>query len=647
MSKQTEYIHYPLGIELEELIKQTENAANRTRWTMIVLVLASVLICIGFYNTTPFSFAPEGIASLNRFENLPINNMAVKNCQQEEGKTEDECEKMPLPLLDVYFGEKDFKDTSFIKGINPFYRTGDFAGLKRFVCVDVFARRDDDAMNSLGKYIYDNLNDESKNLLKECEKDQPLEFPKNPITFNYLTTDLNKILADKYLYNVLRFESIVFKNKETRHLLNEWKKITNKPPEKFPISALVIKGNKSDRATNQNKLSTKKEESSAAAFEDEVILTSEIKNFDLVRFNRLLLEAAFPNEINPSADIIPPQEVRIAKDFATHLAFDENVRYVNIPFFDTSIEVNDLGAFGGISLIIILLLLRFNLSREIKNLNVAFRQSFNQDKLAEFYHRLAMRVIFVIPRMEGESVNQTLSAGAKYVCFLPVIVITLGVLYDWYSIKSLGLYPSNEVFWHLIIEDICVSIIWYLSFRCLERLMHVDEIWEDYHAIWEYYLKRQTESHKQLLSESIKLDPESDLAMVIERRINNKSRLGRFRNSNWLLRKWGTFWLGRLLSLKNLARLMPFKPLRKSIESVSNGFWKVVKLIRRKVPEAMGDSSDTEITTAENGGKTNKVNDNFKGHKNENSESEAALVESQPINNSIKDHWARIYKMPD
>ncbi|MGC2237288.1 MAG: hypothetical protein WA584_14085 [Pyrinomonadaceae bacterium] len=582
-----DYKYYDLKISSEEFIEQSDSAAKRTRWTMIVLVLASVLIGIGFYNTTPYSFAPEGINALNKFENRPINNLA-----EQEHKHE------PMPLLDSYFGENDFKNTYFEKTyhLSPYYREGNFKGLRHFLCEDIykpvfpkkrvihdkdFSLNENpllDKQRSLKQYLFDNFNPETRKLLEECARGLSLDFPTNLIKFNYLTTDLNKILTDKYLYNEQRFPDDVLKcekenqeisnheinnHEEMCHLLAEWK-------------------------------AAQAEDKSKAAMPTP-ILSSKVKEVDVVRLNRLLLEASFLN-INKSSDIIPSGEKLAAREFATHLAFDENVRYLKIPFFDTSIEVNDLGAFGGVGLIIILLLLRFSLSREIKNLNVAFRQTFYKDELVNFYHKLAMRLVLIVPEMEGESVNQALSAGGKYICFLPPLTLSAGVFYDHYSIYTLGLYKSDEVFIHLGIEYFCVGIVWYLSLRCLERLMHIDEIWEDYHLIWDKYREWGIESH-ELLSRKFELAVEPDLYAAIKRRVHNKSKQGKFADYISILPLIGRLWIVRLITLKNIARLMPFYPMRWGVVWLAekwrdNADWKNFKAKFTKFVEQSQPSVD-------------------------------------------------------
>lgn len=158
----------------------------------------------------------------------------------------------------------------------------------------------------------------------------------------------------------------------------------------------------------------------------------------------------------------------------------DNVRFINIPVFGIAIEVNDLGLIGSISFIIVLLLLRFSLSREIKNLNILFREAVLHKELCHFYHKLAMRQVFTVPEMKDQERNRMLSIGSKIVYFLPFLIITFGIGYDFFSSYVLHIYEPPEVSTLLITEFVCLFFVLYLCLRCLERQLHIDEIWEDY-----------------------------------------------------------------------------------------------------------------------------------------------------------------------
>ena len=174
----------------------------------------------------------------------------------------------------------------------------------------------------------------------------------------------------------------------------------------------------------------------------------------------------------------PADKFRAELQQATVKAYVENVRFVRAPFFGVAFDVNDLGVIGGIGLIIILLAMRYSLSREIKNLNVSLREAIHHDQLSAFYHALAMRQVFTVPHMKGEKRNMWLAASSRVICIFPAGVFFLGVAYDYYSTLRLGVYSVKVVTPALIVETVWLILIVYLALRCWERKSHIDDVWQ-------------------------------------------------------------------------------------------------------------------------------------------------------------------------
>jgi len=75
----------------------------------------------------------------------------------------------------------------------------------------------------------------------------------------------------------------------------------------------------------------------------------------------------------------------------------ERVLYITVPFFGFVMDINDLGTFAGITFIIILLLFRFSLLRELRNLRLAFMQAKTPEHLRLCYDMLAMQQVLTTP----------------------------------------------------------------------------------------------------------------------------------------------------------------------------------------------------------------------------------------------------------
>jgi hypothetical protein len=176
----------------------------------------------------------------------------------------------------------------------------------------------------------------------------------------------------------------------------------------------------------------------------------------------------------------PAENFRTQLQQATVRAYVENIRFVRVPFFGNAFDVNDLGTIGGIGLIIVLLLMRYSLSREIKNLNISFREAVHHNRLCAFYHALAMRQVFTVPHMKGEKRNALLATSPKIVCILPSIIFSLGVSYDYFSVFYYGLFSFKEVPFTLITGTVWLLVIWLLSLKCWERQSHINKIWDEH-----------------------------------------------------------------------------------------------------------------------------------------------------------------------
>ncbi|MGA9773316.1 MAG: hypothetical protein WBV94_30075 [Blastocatellia bacterium] len=174
----------------------------------------------------------------------------------------------------------------------------------------------------------------------------------------------------------------------------------------------------------------------------------------------------------------PTEKFRSDLQVAVSRAYVENVRFIRIPFVGIAFDVNDLGTIGGIGLIIILVLMRFSLSREIKNLRVSFREAVRHDQLCHFYHALAMTQVFTVPHMRGEKRNPRLALAPKLICILPAIIFSAGVTYDYITIlTSYKQFNFSEVNFPMFLETLWLVIIWMLSYRCWERQSYINAIW--------------------------------------------------------------------------------------------------------------------------------------------------------------------------
>lgn len=84
-------------------------------------------------------------------------------------------------------------------------------------------------------------------------------------------------------------------------------------------------------------------------------------------------------------------------------AYVDNVYFIRVPFFGVAFDINDLGSIGGLSLIVILIMLRLNLRNFIVSLRIGFKAARNPDFPEfheQFYDVLAGRQLFAFPDLE-------------------------------------------------------------------------------------------------------------------------------------------------------------------------------------------------------------------------------------------------------
>lgn len=456
----------PLGekFEINDYLTTTDDSAKRTRWITIVLVVATVIIFVGFYNSTIFSW---------------VYHRLVNNYDSEYITTVNTLKDNPRPLLDPFFDKYDFVNfKDFVCRIGSESGVGGLSsGSAR------------DATRPLSRYIFDKFNHKSQNLiLDECRQEKFAEVPSDLLQKNVFI-DLNILLKDKFLFTQETSQSFALRD-ETKSYLN-LKNNTALPADKFT-------------------------------------------NSDLIRANRLFLEDVYQQTekdgLYHSRDIVsidgddggnilsPTEKRRMHRQYETVRAYIDNVQYIKIPFFGIAIDVNDLGVVGGFSLVIILLLFRFSLSREIKNLNISFKESFMHGKLCEFYHSLAMRQVLTVPNMEGETRNEALAIGSKVICLLPLAVMGFGIFYDWYSVYKLGIFEYRFVRHLLYIETIFLFLVGWLSLRCLERQIHVDTIWNDY-----WVIMKSKKSKDVLLDNGFDKSDDEKLKRIVKIRLKRET----------------------------------------------------------------------------------------------------------------------------
>lgn len=103
---------------------------------------------------------------------------------------------------------------------------------------------------------------------------------------------------------------------------------------------------------------------------------------------------------------------RLATFHDTYLRSVADTKYsVRLPFFGVALDVNDIGLLGGVSLLIILILLRLSLRSQIVSLRIGFKAARDSGHARWFYEILATRQMFVFPFLMDQYQSASVAVG--------------------------------------------------------------------------------------------------------------------------------------------------------------------------------------------------------------------------------------------
>jgi hypothetical protein len=162
-------------------------------------------------------------------------------------------------------------------------------------------------------------------------------------------------------------------------------------------------------------------------------------------------------------------------------AYVENTFTIRVPFFGIAFDINYLGLLGGLGFVIILVLFRFTITRELDNLKLSFEEAQARTQLWQFYHLLAMRQVLTTPPMKQKKRSKFMQFIPKMICFLPLIVHAIVTANDFSTSRIIGEKISEALTKGILYEDsfFLVSII-ILTIACYRRWKRIDVVWNEY-----------------------------------------------------------------------------------------------------------------------------------------------------------------------
>ena len=187
----------------------------------------------------------------------------------------------------------------------------------------------------------------------------------------------------------------------------------------------------------------------------------------------------------PNLDPNDKESIKSARDKfydAAVKSYVDNSYNIHVPFLGITFDVNDLGLIGGLGFIILLILFRLSLSRELDNLRLLFEQAKANKELRIFYNLLAMRQVLSVPHMESRDKEggRGLAIVPKIISILPLIMLTVILGND------LRTYSAGDILshWHTMVLYILGSALWtlvmILTISCIGVWLKIDATWNKY-----------------------------------------------------------------------------------------------------------------------------------------------------------------------
>jgi hypothetical protein len=168
--------------------------------------------------------------------------------------------------------------------------------------------------------------------------------------------------------------------------------------------------------------------------------------------------------------------------FQDHLtrAYVETGFVIRVPVVGFTLDVNDLGLIGGVAFIVILLMLRFSLTRELDNVRLSFERAEGLGRLHEFYTLLAMRQVFTVPPSPLVRRTRLLVWAPKAMCALPLVLQLAVTNYDFYSSGFVFEFSWERTTLTLVVDVAAACALFPLTLMDIQRLRKLDELWAYY-----------------------------------------------------------------------------------------------------------------------------------------------------------------------
>lgn len=157
----------------------------------------------------------------------------------------------------------------------------------------------------------------------------------------------------------------------------------------------------------------------------------------------------------------------------------EKIRLIQVPFFGTVFDMNDMGIFAGVAFTIVLLWFRYSLARQLRNLRLAFKEAEKSHQLKLCYDLLAMEQMLTVPPMPDQKRRYTWVLIAKGLFLVPLFLQLAHFRLNWLSRANGYLLSVKLMTVLLVCTGVSIVITSFLTWQCISLSIEGDHAWKD------------------------------------------------------------------------------------------------------------------------------------------------------------------------
>ncbi len=154
------------------------------------------------------------------------------------------------------------------------------------------------------------------------------------------------------------------------------------------------------------------------------------------------------------------------------------VLLLQVPLLGFSLDVNDLGLFSSTAFVVLLLLLRFWLTRELLNIRLVFAEARRSNKLRYCYLLMSMKQVLTVPPLVEQAGVALWKPLLKILVFLPLFIQAIVYGHDLFSADIAYMFNVFNAALSLSFQTVALVVIVFLTWICIKLVRLIDVEWD-------------------------------------------------------------------------------------------------------------------------------------------------------------------------